>query len=482
MAHLVSDSTAPRMLDWGRDLQLFLEGRLQTVPYRVASRSNPLVELPNLPMNTQYLIDGVVAAIADHGVRFAGESLRIVVSHLGQAWGRWDDVRRRLEEVHAATQHMSEHRRATQFRYAAHAAMQDVLLSWYVVDAVLKSRSSGHELAQDELVRPLLQQLPSLCSRHMPVFCAQSISSGSPYIAGAVEDYRLLFLQVLQSWTLPQPYGLPLDCQQRCSDFMAQRLRTIADDVAQRHRNHRGAALSEDLVALLQSAYKTEGGAAAGPAHHSSFPQRTFPVPGGRGRGHFRSRQEQAQHYWNRQKRGKDLVNFFIDQAFTFANGRFYCIHCGAPFSNMELQQAHHRSHFLMHEQRDKDPAVRMRFPSADEFAQHVPVDWRARDATPACLPKLFCRTTEAYRPNFVPKVPVLVQADATGKLSGSQGQRSRGVVGVVVPDISAAYRCARCREPIQPIQDPLSKEWVLEGCVDVPGGVGICHKGCITN
>ena len=74
---------------WIRSLQAFFDARLRTTPYRVASASAPLVASPALPLNTQYIIDGVALAIIDNPA-LAAESFAAVTNHVRACSGRLD--------------------------------------------------------------------------------------------------------------------------------------------------------------------------------------------------------------------------------------------------------------------------------------------------------------------------------------------------------------------------------------------------------
>jgi hypothetical protein len=445
---------------WSEQLHVFINGRLRTTPYRLAVKQQPLVIIPQVPLNTQFLLDGIAMAIHDRGDLFGRETFLAVTNHLKSTSGRWMQVAQYVTEncggssvVHVSQQHR-------RFTYGAMAALQDLLLAWYVVDVVLK-----HVDAKSVAFSLLAEELPHLITTHMPLLCATTVStSASTYIVAAVREYRGRFEDLMATWYMdPTIHRAGIRDVLRRSEEVLKRVLTrpaavavsVGPDGRAAQAANSSVVIGNDLLSLIRSAL---AGTLSMPT--VSKPATKSQVP---------------------KLSGKALVDVYIQQAFERSRGQLSCKQCGALFPSETSLAAHFPTHFATYEQRDTDTAVRLRFPSADDVLQHCPV-WSANAGAAVNVPvKFFCKTTEAHKPFFSATVAVRkgkANGDGEGGAPGGGGKRPRGTEGVVVTDVAAEYRCSVCGEGIRPMQDVYSRDWVLPNATKLSNGA-VVHLGC---
>lgn len=449
---------------WSEQLHMFLNGRLRTTPYRVAVKQHPLVTIPQVPLNTQYIIDGVVMAVTDRGDRCGRETFLTVCNHLKSCWGRWLQVVQYVSENAASVGlHLHQHRRYT---YGVMAALQDVLLAWYVVDAIIKGGVC--QTAVPVASSLLLEELPQLLPAHIPTLCSTTMNASSTIVTAAMLEYRGRFEDLVASW-YHQPVATAMrDVLRRCEEVVRRHALAHSDELehplsssalATHPADIKEAPVSPgDMLSIIRSAL-------AGTLHADAVG--------------VVSNEKPTSHASVAKLSGRALVDVFVQQAFERTRTPLSCKHCGVLFPSETALSGHFPTHYATKEQRDTDTAVRLRFPSVDDALHHCPFSSPNAGSAAAQPLKFFCKTTEAHRPFFSATVAtrkVDLGIAANDGTTGS-GKRPRGTDGVVVTDVAAVYRCAVCGEDIRPMQDVFSRDWVLPRCVKVPNGV--VHLGC---
>ncbi|KEG08926.1 hypothetical protein DQ04_06161020 [Trypanosoma grayi] len=331
--------------EWLVALQLFLNVRLRTASFSAASRGRPQVCVP-LPLpNTQHLIDGVMWSVRDNAA-WAADAWLGVQSHLLSCSQRYAQLSERL--LHANTHDAAvEHERL----YSSHACVQDVYIAFCVVDAFLRHVGEAVPAVKEAAEK----ELPRLVAEHMPIWQL----ARSSYAHDAVEDYRLLFLDLLRAWAATRL--LRPDTHRRVEEYVRHKLKTLRDGLASadsptggsnsnnHHTEHHTATISAGLRALmsgattssasaLSSAAAVKGAAASTPdavrMTIANFVSAIFPHP----------RSE---------------------------SGRQRCAHCGSVLKSVAAKNAHYRYHFYNRSYQTEEKIVRLAYPSLDDYAIH---------------------------------------------------------------------------------------------------------------
>lgn len=471
---------------WSEQLHQFLNGRLRTTSYKVAVKQHPLVLIPQVPLHTQHIVDGIALAIVDRGDRCGRETFLTICNHLKSCWGRWLQVMQYVTENagNSISHEDNDAHQQRRFTYGAMAALQDVLLAWYVVDAVLKlplhtqAKSTGkHALPPPVVCSLLLEELATLLPHHMPLFCMTTLSTKSPVIVAALLEYWHRFEDMITSWYLPTMHDTlqaGSGALRRCEEVVKRHLLTAQNRVTD------AAHSAPGLLASMSTT--TSQGIVRGSARTDLMSIIRNALAGGSTQKHHDGPSNAAAASTTSsagRPTGKALVDIFIQQAFERSRTALSCKQCGALFPSEGGLMSHYATHFSTKEQRDTDTAVRLRFPSVEDALQHCPFTSRHAGGASDQAVKFFCKTTEAHRPFFLPTVAVRKPelGDDGERGSASSAKRPRGTEGVVITDIATMYHCVVCREMIRPMQDVFSRDWVLPHCVQV--GSGVAHEGC---
>lgn len=363
-------------------LQFFLSSRLRTQPFAAASRAYPMISVPMMVPNTQYLLDGIVWSLNDHPT-WAVDAWLYVLNYLRDAAERFDETVMQLDTAIAVRQRPRDSRNAPppsegnakierEQTYMAHAAVQDVYVAFCVVDAMLKgctaaptdvARARGAQ-ALSPLRVAMEKELPRLVSDYFPIFAA--FSADNTYVADALEEYRLLFLGLLESWAVMR--ALEPHTIRRLEEHIRYKLKNTREgggdavDADTNNEDGRGGAstragagtslaVQQSLEILLRGTLKTPG-----TAHQR----------GSAGRLKTPRSAEMAERN----------IKSFLGSIFPsrrVMGVRVRCPHCGAPFKDEKAKDAHYRYHFHNHNvMRGEDRVVRLSYPSPDDFVVHL--------------------------------------------------------------------------------------------------------------
>lgn len=413
--------------DWRTSLQRFIEARLRVMPYRVARQRG--ISIPSLPLNVQFIIDGVLLAIEDHPDR-QRDSADAIIDHLRHCYKRLSqlctDLEAALPSGSAASKKLWTEF-PVQVHYCVSAALMDVYLAWCLVDAALKQHKSLSATVQ--------AVLPIHVATLMPVFTRTT--SSHPVIAVALREYRPLFFDLMASWSVSDGW-ISQDCLHRCEAYLRHKFLT--------ERSRR----SNDSTPHLPNIAKIMGllNPLKGEANSSHA---TIKVVG-------REELENASRA------------LFFDARFVKAKlSGLSCSQCGATFAAKDALEVHFRNHLLV-KGLTGNPSMRLRFASINDFIHHRPTELSEKATA-----KNFVTVLEAF-------------AQPTAGSSGSHhdpthhNKRSRAMEGIVVQlEKGTLYRCGRCQESITPVMDSITGEWVLRDCVQsiVNGQTETFHTKC---
>lgn len=385
-------------------LQLFLSSRLRTQPFAVASRAHPSLSVPSMVPNTQYLLDGIVWALHDHPT-WAAEAWLCAHNFIRDAAERFEETVAQLDTAVAVRQRQKDPHRAPrpatgnssvsscsskvarEQTYVAHAAVQDVYLAFCVMDAMLKGSCAAgaaagagpgkHRSAFRPLKEEIEKALPHLVSDHFPIFAA--FSPDNAFVADAVEEYRMLFLGLLESWAALRI--LESHTVRRLEEHLRYKLKNLREGIGAGEEGAPGNEGGRDGVRA--------GTGASGGGHSTRLAvQQSLEVllrgtlrgtasasPGSAGRPRAPRTAEMAERN----------VKSFLASIFPArrpgagagagagVGARIRCAHCGAPFKDEKAKDAHYRYHFHNHNVlREEDKVVRLSYPSQDDFMAHM--------------------------------------------------------------------------------------------------------------
>lgn len=366
--------------DWTNQLELLMGVRLRTAPYRVAVKSTPGISVPNMPLHSMYVIDGIVVAIGDKGSEYGRESFLALRNNLRKCWDGWERLCVELSEAHSLANE-GKHRApaaadngnsapVVSFNpmhcYLAMAALQDLWCAWCVVDGVLKHHHPFAPREEDSLEYPVVEELgllierelPQFTSLFMPMFHAPSVLSPSPYVQDAMDCLRALFFDLINSWLI----GV----------VRPETIVRIEEDI--RYQSHQ----------IVDDELRTSGGAVK-----RAYPLESDAVNLSPSIGNQNSKQK---------SHGARIVSEFIGDLFSKQRTAYACPQCGLPLPSAALRDAHVVTHFTA--QRKVDPAARLRHVSVEEFATHVSglpmVSALEEFAASDYFPSFFCRNSES--------------------------------------------------------------------------------------
>ncbi|CCW65219.1 unnamed protein product [Phytomonas sp. EM1] len=324
---------------WLLDFQFFLSGRLHTPPYVAAARSYPLISLPSMIPHTQYLLDGIVWSLNEHS-EWALEAWLVIQNHLKTTVDRLQDVARDLADGWKTDERVElDGFRARERTYGSHAAVQDVYLAFCVVDAVLK-----HVRSPKQAVKQTIEKaLPHLVVETFPIL---QDYPRSPWMESATDEFRLLFLDFLRSWTAS---GVEPETNRRLEEHIRHCLKVRREAAQTGPSAARSTALQDGLRLVLD-------GASPAPAI-SSASTSLAPASG-----------DPA----GVEKKIRSFLASINPHRRSLAS-RLRCAHCGAPLRDEASKNAHYRIHFHGHNYlRPEVKMVRLMYPTVGEFIDHV--------------------------------------------------------------------------------------------------------------
>ncbi|RNF26379.1 uncharacterized protein Tco025E_01240 [Trypanosoma conorhini] len=329
--------------EWLVRLQLFLDVRLRTVPFHVASRSRPGVAVPLPIPNTQYLIDGVMWSVRDHAA-WTPDAWLTIQNHLHSCSQRHTQLVERLSQAHAPANLQDGAEVERERLYSSHACVQDLYVAFCVVDAFLRHAAEESRTTAREAVE---KELPRLVADHAPIW----LPARSQYTHDAVEDYRLLFLDLLRSWAVTKL--LRPDTHRRIEEYVRYKLKTLRDSAAAHEGKdgveHRpSGAISAGLRVLLAGTGPSHSSAPALSASSTSAPATIDVV---------------------RRNMREFVVAIFPSHRSDAGKKR--CAHCGAVFKTLAAKSAHYRYHFYNRSYLTGEKIVRLPYPTLQDYVAH---------------------------------------------------------------------------------------------------------------
>ncbi|EAN82783.1 hypothetical protein, conserved [Trypanosoma cruzi] len=329
--------------EWLVGLQLFMDVRLRTVPFHVASRNRPGVSVPLPIPNTQYIMDGIMWSVRDY-IAWAPNAWLTIQNHLQSCSQRYTQLAERLSESHAHNNFQDGAEVERERLYSSHAYVQDLYVAFCAVDAFLRhvaeaSQSTAREAAEKEL--------PRLVADHMPIWQL----ARSQYMHDAVEDYRLLFLDVLRSWTVTKL--LRPDTHRRIEEYVRYKLKTLRDNSTthegdQNVGRRSSEAISAGLRVLLAGAGPSQSSTSSLSSSSPSAPATIDVV---------------------RRNMREFVVAIFPSHRSD--SGRKRCAHCGAIFRTLAAKIAHYRYHFYNRSYLTGEKIVRLPYPTLEDYISH---------------------------------------------------------------------------------------------------------------
>ena len=416
-------SSTSQDLEWIRSLQLFLDCRLRS------SRQCGDAQFPLMPMNTQYLVDGIVLAINDHP-ELAASSWSAVLGHLRDCHGRYERLKAQLNEANVARRHG-----LGRIRYACVATVQDLYLAWCMIDGLVKNTTI------DAIRQSVDLEMPRLVASNLSLLWSAS-ADAPPMLLAAVAEFRGLFLDLVRSWPLLR--SIRPDTIRRCEEHVKQALRVasqLAESTASARSDKHGANVVAKFIARQQQQARETSGSGGSSSKSAK------------------------------------LLDSVVMQLNDCVRNPFACKHCGAYFTSADACSKHYRVHFFARAQMtrgDADPMVRLRPCTKDEFVGHA-----VMPSTDGSFVRTVAPSSDAYRGDSVVVVRKVVAPTSVGlSQSGGPNLRKRQRTGVyVLEDPSVVVPCVVCRQAIQCRLDATTGEWILLDTAEVPAGV--CHAGC---
>nr|CCC90244.1 unnamed protein product [Trypanosoma congolense IL3000] len=347
---------------WLVGLHQFLNTRLRTVPYAAATRVRPNVSVPLPLQNTQYMIDGLMWSVRDC-VAWAADAWLCAQSHLHSCTQRFTQLSEQLnrEELQQSRREPNTVDEAAvdgeamerERLYDCHACVQDVYVAFCVVDAFLRHMSDA-SISVKELAE---KELPRLVADHIPLWQRPP----SRYMQQAMEEYSLLFLDMLRSWTTTRV--LRPDTQRRIEEYVRHKLKTVRDAPARPN----GVVSDSSGVNSIGTAGGLGGGrlraVSAGLrmllSNATAHPQKSTeasPVVAA--------------------DAARLTIASFISAIFPSSRseaGRNRCAHCGLVLKNATAKSTHYRYHFCSRSYNTDLKIMRLPYPSLDDYMFHEP-------------------------------------------------------------------------------------------------------------
>jgi len=383
-------SSTVTSVDWEQVITNFLRGRISS-----QRRSG----IPSVPLNVQYILDGLLLAIDDNPARWT-EAWSALAKHVR---AKAQQVERLRPAANAQSSSQS-----TSLNLAL-GAVYDLLLAWYVIDCVMK----GTIISQ--LKDAIEQELPGLLQSAMPVLWMPSDRSVGVHLMAALDDSRYLFWDLVRSWKVV-PKAVRPDTWRRCEERMKRHFDELR--AADTTLPPSSEAVEKD-VAFLKEVMQPQ-------------------------------KQELS---------GQRLVDAFVGELYSKPRLEFACVHCGAVFDKDSARQAHYRVHFQFRSRQTMDTFVRLRLPSAKEFIAHLPpIGNGDYPVTIATLSDALRGDEFATHTVIRARREDRDQQRRTG-----ESTKRRRIDGIVISDPSVVAICAQCKRRILPVLDPVTSEWILQ-------------------
>ncbi|KAG5474137.1 hypothetical protein CUR178_04248 [Leishmania enriettii] len=399
------DLDTQRKEEWCISLQFFLASRLRTPSYAVASRQHPFIQVPPMIPRTQFLLDGIVWAVNDHP-GWVDSAWLTVQNHIKDTSTRFRELSDELARATAAAATAASSSSAATNAissmiaprgsaldrartYQAHAAVQDVYVAFCVMDALVKGVSAD---AAGKLHDAVGKELPQLVAYYVPLFAPAT----SYWVATAVDEYRHLFLALLDSWITQSTFSS--DVHRRLQEYLQHRLQrtreaeAVEQQLLQQDSSRNSAAKANGSTAGANSAdvwgvsvqHIIDNAARVSATVMATAPTANITGSEVRGSGgqpaSAASMKNAALRSFERGVRTPDTVErtlrSFLNSIFpprSTAAARHRCPHCGAPFQDDTSKSTHYRCHFYARNfLKPEEKLVRLMYPSAADFAEHI--------------------------------------------------------------------------------------------------------------
>lgn len=412
------------------NFQAFLENRLTTPTYALASRAYSTIASPFSLSNTQGLLDGLSLTLQDNP-NWIKSAWGLIQSHLKRSYQRLEDVNELLKTTpFLQARHDKAGKLQPEGRYRALAAVQDVYLAFCVVDATLKTIPLLTPIKFQREVREMMESaLPSLvCDCFPPLAPISTVCEGfsvgsadaslNTFLQEAMEAYRWQFWDLLGTWRGSsgaysiQPLCVPTSSGLSSSSFAEG---TVSSDANQRivdYIDHtmkvrqeaakKAAALSSSSSSsahgLTSANYEgLRKGGFSNEVMGSLFPS-SFLRNSSEGRnssGNFSSTNTSGTITLEMMdKRIRSFLNHIFPSRLRGYAHRHRCAYCGAPFDSDTGKNAHYRCHFHSRNAlRPEEKVVRLLFPTPLEFIEHIGDSDRT-----GYFPKVTLTLEEAYK------------------------------------------------------------------------------------
>lgn len=313
---------------------------------------------------TQGLIDGILWAINDHP-DWVLDAWLTLQNHLNDTARRYSEINTemgglaaQLSKGSTASTTLSSAARGTPLdrerTYRAHAAVQDIYIAFCVVDSLLKNICVEGEVALRSAVEAAL---PRLVAEYMPIFSIPQ----SRWCGEAVDEYRYLFLDLLNSWLVLNV--LQSDVHRRIQEYIQHRLHRSRAEVVEGDTKKQAALWNQGVQAIIEQA--------AGPS--TALPSSSLQSGGGHtgAAKNATLKPPPARTAEAVEKTVRSFLNSIFPPRRTPAS-RHRCPHCGALFRDEKSRAAHSRYHFYARNfLKPEDKLVRLMYPTAVEFIDH---------------------------------------------------------------------------------------------------------------
>lgn len=424
---------------WLVNLQAFLENRLTTPTYALASRAYPNISAPLSLQNTQGLLDGLSLSLQDNP-NWIKSAWGLIQSHVKRTYQRFEDVKELL-----MTTGFQEARKSKggkphgEGRYRALSAVQDVYLAFCVVDATLKAIPCLTPIKFQREIRELVESsLPSLvCDCFPPLAPIGALSeasllgakntSPSAYLQEALEIYRWQFWDLLRAWKGSSEHSsrytststvsilsstfaegtISSEANQRLEEYIQHTLKvrreaggktisSLPGDHGSSSSN--GNAIGEDLSIQGMINSLTETAIEGMTPSFSSFSQSVASAGGsaagplaGWSNASINSSTVTAEMM---DRRIRSFLHHIFPSRMRGNAHRHRCGYCGAPFDSDAAKNTHYRYHFHSRNAlRPEEKVVRLLLPAAADFIEHVGDSDRS-----GYFPKVTLTLEEAYK------------------------------------------------------------------------------------
>lgn len=314
---------------WIGNLKAFLSSRLVTPSYATASAAVPDVSAPPLLANSQGLLDGLLWSLND-SPSWSKSAWFAVQGHVKATFENMQNTNETLGKGLVAGAPLKAVRERS---YRFRAAVQDVYLSFCIVDTMLKSDCA---LTDKKFRESIETALPQFVADYFPLF----FPNKSVFLREAVEEYQWLFWDLLRCWV--QDSTRTRDGNHRIEFYLAHSLKRRREE-KKSGEGDPDANVASGLASLFSHSF----GSGVSATLSTSITAETI---------------------------GKTIRSYlnYIFAARRANAFRQRCQHCGAPFDSETAKNNHYRYHFHAHNYLRSEKVVRLLHMSKEEFLNHA--------------------------------------------------------------------------------------------------------------